>query len=123
MTTESSIRRHNLCAIASLVIVSFLLPRAPAGAIDTAAGPLDETFVAHGGLKQWRMQRQMTYSFNGFPLSAQVARPNRSTVDLKNRFNRIEGEGFVVGFLPLATRLRCFFGKPVSYRFPATIHR
>ena len=93
---RSSIRRSVFTA-ASLAIVALMLRCAPAG-VDTAAGPLDETFEAHGGLKQWREQRQMNYTLNGFPLSPQVSRPNRSTVDMNNRFNRIEGEGFVAAF-------------------------
>jgi len=98
MTNERSSNRHNLFATASLAIVALMLPGAPAAGLDAAAGPLDATFEAHGGLEQWRKQRQMTYTLIGFPLSAQVAKPNRSTVDLNNRFNRIEGEGFVVAF-------------------------
>ncbi len=98
MTTQRSSIRRNLLATASLAIVALMLPGAPAAGLDTVAGPLDATFEAHGGLKQWRKQRQMTYTLKGFPLSLQVARPNRSTVDLHNRSNRIEGEGFVVAF-------------------------
>lgn len=65
---------------------------------DAYAGPLDKTWEAHGGLEQWRAQRAMTYTLHDFPLSAQVSKPNTSTVDLHNRCNRIEGEGFIVGF-------------------------
>jgi len=61
-------------------------------------GPLAPTFEAHGGLAKWRQQRTFVYSFDGFPLSEQVAKPNTSTVDMHLRHNRIEGEGFVVGF-------------------------
>jgi hypothetical protein len=98
MTTGRSSIRRNLFATVSLAIMALMLPGVPAAGLNTAAGPLDATFEAHGGLKQWRKLRQMTYTLNGFPLSAQVARPNRSTVDLYNRFNRIEGEGFIVAF-------------------------
>ena len=93
----SSIRR-SLFVAASLTIVVLIPPVAQGAWLDNAGGPLDKTFEAHGGLKQWRKQRQMSYALNGFPLSPQVAKPNRSTVDLNNRFNRIEGEGFVVAF-------------------------
>jgi hypothetical protein len=98
MTTKQSRTRRNLFASASLAIVALMFPGAPAAGLDTGTGPLDQTFEAHGGLDQWRKQRQMSYTLNGFPLSAHVAKPNRSTVDLNNRFNRIEGEGFVVAF-------------------------
>ncbi len=92
MTTQRfGIRRH-LFVIATLAIVALMLPGTPAAGLDTAAGgALDATFEAHGGLKQWRKQRQMTYTLKGFPLSPQVAKPMSSTVELNNRFNRIEG--------------------------------
>ncbi len=63
-----------------------------------AAGPLVKTWEAHGGLERWRTQRTLHYVMHDFPLSAQVAKPNKSTVDLRNRSNRIEGVGFIVGF-------------------------
>lgn len=97
ITLRSSVRR-NLFTTVSLALAALLLPGVPAVALDGAAGPLDKTFEAHGGLEQWRKQRQMSYTLNGFPLSPQVAKPNRSTVDLHNRFNRIDGEGFAVAF-------------------------
>ena len=64
----------------------------------TNSGLLAKTFEAHGGLEQWRKQKTLTYTLKDFPLSPQVAKPNTSTVDLSNRFNRIVGEGFTVGF-------------------------
>lgn len=60
--------------------------------------PLVKTFEAHGGLDKWDGKGTMIYTLDGFPLSPQVAKPNKSTVDLKNRYNLIEGEGFTVGF-------------------------
>ncbi len=60
--------------------------------------PLWRTYEAHGGIDEWRRQRALTYTLEGFPLSPQVAKPNTATVDLHNRHNRIEGAGFVVGF-------------------------
>jgi len=60
--------------------------------------PLAKTFEAHGGLNKWADEGTMIYTLDGFPLSPQVAKPNKSTVDLKNRYNLIEGEGFTVGF-------------------------
>lgn len=61
-------------------------------------GAMQKTFDAHGGLDRWRAQRQFSYALDGFPLSQQVARPHRQTVDLRTRRNRIESEGFTVGF-------------------------
>ena len=60
--------------------------------------PLWRTYEAHGGIDEWRRQGTLTYTLDGFPLSPQVAKPNSATVDLHNRYNRIEGAGFVVGF-------------------------
>lgn len=60
--------------------------------------PLKKTFDAHGGLEKWNEQKAITYTMIGFPLSPQVAKPNKSTVDLVNRYNRIESEDFKVGF-------------------------
>ena len=59
---------------------------------------LEKTFQAHGGIDLWRKQKAMSYKMVGFPLTPQVAKPNRSTVDLRNRFNRIKSEDFTVGF-------------------------
>jgi len=98
MALHQSSIRCILLSITLLTIVALMLQCGTADEVKTPAGPLDAMFEAHGGLKQWRKQRQMTYTLNDFPLSPQVSRPNRSTVDLKNRFNRIEGEGFVVAF-------------------------
>jgi len=63
-----------------------------------AEKPLDKTYEAHGGLDNWHNQYSLTYRMIGFPLSPQVAKPNISTVDLKNRYNRIQSEEFIVGF-------------------------
>lgn len=60
--------------------------------------PLTRTLEAHGGLEQWRRQRTLTYTLIDFPLTPQVAKPNTATVDLHNRYNRIEGVGFTVAF-------------------------
>ncbi len=60
--------------------------------------PLEMTLNAHGGLEKWQEQSAMIYTMIGFPLSPQVAKPNESTVDLKNRYNRIKSEEFTVGF-------------------------
>ncbi len=61
-------------------------------------GAMQKTFDAHGGLDRWRAQRQFSYALDGFPLSEQVAQPHRQTVDLRTRRNRIESQGFTVGF-------------------------
>lgn len=89
-------RRTRLSFLAIFLFASLYV--FPGGSPEAAAGPLDKTWEAHGGLTGWRAQRTLTYTLNGFPLSEQVAKPNVSTVDLRNRFNRIEGEGFVVGY-------------------------
>lgn len=57
-----------------------------------------KTYEAHGGLDKWASKGTMIYTLDGFPLSPQVAKPNKSTVDLKSRYNLIEGEGFTVGY-------------------------
>ena len=62
------------------------------------APPLQATFEAHGGLDQWQQQATLRYTLDGFPLSPQVQKSNRSVVDLRTRKNRIEGEEFTVGF-------------------------
>jgi hypothetical protein len=54
MTTGRSSIRRNLFATVSLAIMALMLPGVPAAGLNTAAGPLDATFEAHGGLKQWR---------------------------------------------------------------------
>lgn len=60
--------------------------------------PLVKTYEAHGGLDKWAGKGTMIYTLDGFPLSPQVAKHNKSTVDLKSRYNLIEGEGFTVGY-------------------------
>jgi hypothetical protein len=59
---------------------------------------LARTFAAHGGLDRWAEFSRMTYDMDGFPLSKPMSRPNTSTVDLRQRRNRIDGDGFVVAF-------------------------
>ncbi len=63
-----------------------------------AASPLAATFEAHGGLERFQSFGTMAYTMKGFPHSAPMAKPNRSTVDLKTRRNLIEGEGFKVAW-------------------------
>lgn len=95
MSNASTMRRH-------VVVVAAVVLTWQASMIGKAWGApenaLTKTWEAHGGLTEWRKQGTLTYTLNGFPLSAQVAKPFVSTVDLANRYNRIEGEGFVVGY-------------------------
>lgn len=60
--------------------------------------PLAKTFEAHGGLDTFASKGAMMYTLEGFPLTPQVAKPNTSIVDLNNRYNLIESDGFTVGF-------------------------
>ena len=80
-----------------LLVLAGGLARVAPGQTTAPDNPLASTFEAHGGLDLWRKFGRMTYELNGFPLSPQVAKPNRSTVDLRTRRNRIESEEFVVG--------------------------
>ena len=99
MTTRRSHLARLVFGLAAMVLLSFVAagPR-PTLASPSPDGPLAATFEAHGGLDRWHAQRSFSYVLDGFPLSPQVARRNRSTVDLRNRYNRIEGDGFVVGW-------------------------
>lgn len=99
-TSRSRTNRHPLLGalVATAALVLAIGPLSSSPAAPPSDSPLAATFAAHGGLDRWRAQRVFTYELVGFPLSPQVARPNRSTVDLKTRHNRIEGDGFVVGW-------------------------
>lgn len=55
---------------------------------------LARAIAAHGGLERWKAQGTMAFSLTGFPLTPALAKPNRSTIDLTARFNRIDGAGF-----------------------------
>jgi len=79
-----------------IVMISFFISVDLSNASEDS--PLAKTYQEHGGLEKWQEQNSMTYTMIGFPLSPQVAKPNKSNVDLRNRYNRIEGEGFTVGF-------------------------
>jgi len=70
----------------------------PAPAPDAGSALIDEMLEAHGGIDLFRSKRQMIYTMHGFPLSPSMAKQNRSTVDLATRSNRIDGDGFTVGF-------------------------
>jgi len=86
----------------SIVLAAALLLVIPTGEVVSAqAGsdnPLADTFDAHGGLEKWSDMKTMTYTMDGFPLNPQVAEHCISTVDLRTRNNRIESEGYTVGF-------------------------
>lgn len=78
---------------------------AGAGAVVARAGEdvsalelLGQTLAAHGGLARYRRFGSMRYEMVGFPLTPHVAKPSVSTVDLVSRSNRIEGQGYTVGF-------------------------
>ena len=85
-------------AVVLALLAAIAIDRAPTHAASTASSPLAATYDAHGGLDRWQSMHSLSYVLGGFPLSSQVARPNRSTVDLHTRSNRIEGEGFTVGW-------------------------
>ena len=68
------------------------------GCSSPAPQPLANTFDAHGGLANWNSQKAFRYRMNGFPLSAQVAKPNETTVDLHKRLHRVEGATFLAGY-------------------------
>ncbi len=99
MTTQRSHLARLVSGLAALVLLSLVVtaPR-PTLASPSSDEPLAATFEAHGGLDRWQAQRTFSYVLDGFPLSPQVAKRNRSTVDLRNRYNRIESDGFVVGW-------------------------
>ena len=88
---------HLMKTIAALVAIGAITTSTVAET-EQNAQLLSKTWEAHGGLERWREQRALRYSMDGFPLSAESSRPNTSTVDLENRFNLIEGEGFLVGY-------------------------
>lgn len=59
---------------------------------------LQPTLDAHGGLERWKSYRSFEYRLDGFPLTPQVAETSHSSVDLWNRFNRIQSKGYTVGW-------------------------
>ncbi|MCZ6835543.1 MAG: hypothetical protein O7G85_07195 [Planctomycetota bacterium] len=59
---------------------------------------LAKTYEAHGGLELFQAQGTMSYTMKGFPLSGPMSKQNHSTINLKTRQNRIDGEGFVVAW-------------------------
>lgn len=71
---------------------------APAVAPVNGSIVLARGIAAHGGLERWKALGTMSYTLTGFPLTPQLAKPNRSTIDLVARFNRIDGEGFTAAW-------------------------
>jgi len=63
-----------------------------------ARNKLNATLNAHGGIENWQRYRTFAYTMDGFPLSPQVAKTSRSTVDLRHRTNRIEAEGYTTAW-------------------------
>jgi len=97
---KRTMRENVLVVVAGLFMAAIPMGGlwAAEGAPEKEASLLSKTWEAHGGVARWQAQKQMTYTLYDFPLSAQVAKPNTSTVDLRNRYNRIDGQGFTVGF-------------------------
>ena len=89
-------RTFSAVALAATFGATLSAGAAPAD-VDRLA-PIRATLDAHGGLDTWRQQGTLTYTLTGFPLSEAMSRPNTSTIDLRTRANRIDGEGFSVGW-------------------------
>jgi hypothetical protein len=86
-----------LLALSVLAVLTIGMP--PAWTAHTADNsPLERTYNAHGGLQRWNAMSQMTYAMEGFPLTPQAGERSISTVDLSTRNNRIESEGYIVGY-------------------------
>ncbi len=90
-------------ALGFLATVAFGSKPSQSSASDAAALTegrrlLNLALDAHGGIDRWNRFRQMRYEMVGFPLSPEMAKPNVYTVHLSTRQNRIDGEGYTVGF-------------------------
>ncbi|MCH7547572.1 MAG: hypothetical protein IID30_14315 [Planctomycetes bacterium] len=85
-------------AVITLLMTFVITTHTQAWQASQATSPLAATFEAHGGLDRFQSFGTMAYTMKGFPLSAPMAKTNRSTVDLKTRRNRIDGEGFTVAW-------------------------
>ena len=92
------IKNSSLYLVIALALIAMLSFNNYALAETSDDNPLVKTYEAHGGLDNLAVKGTMIYTMDGFPLSPQVAKPNTSTIDLKSRYNLIEGEGFTVGF-------------------------
>ena len=77
--------RRTLVRASAATLMLALVHPSPSRAAAPPDNPLAATFAAHGGLDRWQAQRAFSYALDGFPLSPQVARPNRSVVDLETR--------------------------------------
>jgi hypothetical protein len=91
-------RRSTLTALAAALGLALLAPAVAAPSAASASKPFAATLEAHGGLERFAQQRSLGYTLEGFPLSPAMARANRSRIDLQTRSNRIDGDGFTVGF-------------------------
>lgn len=88
-------RFRRLLVAAAIGLGAVIAGSAPAA---RDATPLTSTIEAHGGIEAWNRFGTLAYTMDGFPLSAPMAKANRSTVDLRSRFNRIDGDGFTVAW-------------------------
>jgi len=93
-----SLRSIRFSVVLTAALMLGILTGGVAAAQAGSDNPLAETFEAHGGLDKWSGMNTMTYTMDGFPLTPQVAEHSVSTVDLRTRNNRIESEGYTVGF-------------------------
>ena len=100
MTRQTSIVRPAFVALAILTVYGVGFTEASAQTSHQARNLslLQETLEAHGGLETWKTYRSVRYRMVGFPLTPAVAAPSHSTVDLENRFNRIESAAYTVGW-------------------------
>ncbi len=73
---------------------------------------LEKVFAAHGGLENWKSQRTLVYTKGG-------DKPEIHTIDLVNRKDKVEGEGFSMGFdgnqVWLQNANEAYKGDPVFY--------
>jgi hypothetical protein len=93
----------------------------PANAAAASVTPINgsvqlaKTIDAHGGLQRWRDSGTLSYTLADFPLSEQVSRPHRQTLDLVTRANRVEHDNFAIvydGRETFATQNKDFIGLP-----------
>ncbi|MBB6429546.1 hypothetical protein [Algisphaera agarilytica] len=95
--TLSSVTSRFAAGLAMAAVASF--PGSPVMAEEPdRLAPIRATLDAHGGLDTWQQQGTLTYVLTGFPLSGPMSQPNTSTIDLRSRANRIDGQGFTVGW-------------------------
>ena len=100
LSQHSALPLNTLSILLTMLLLTFMGSPASAEAPHQAQGIelLQPTLEAHGGLGPWQSYQSFEYRLVGFPLTPAVAEPSQSTVDLKNRHNRIESEGYTVGW-------------------------